>query len=157
MQHAEYELDSEPPFVPSEARTKADPNQEHLMDLLARLDSVQLRRFVQEAEKLQSDRQQAQWQAFFASVLEKAQVLGMSRQDLLRGLGRPQSSSLSGETAAPRGPRRSTKPARGRTKSAPVRYRGPQGDTWSGRGRKPTWLAILESHGHEAREFRVEG
>jgi DNA-binding protein H-NS len=46
---------------------------------------------------------------------------------------------------------------RRRSKSSlPVKYRGPDGQEWSGRGIRPTWLAMLETHGHKREEFRVE-
>jgi DNA-binding protein H-NS len=37
----------------------------------------------------------------------------------------------------------------------PVRYRGPSGETWSGRGRMPRWLQTLEAEGRNREEFRV--
>ena len=37
----------------------------------------------------------------------------------------------------------------------PVRYRGPSGETWSGRGRMPRWLQTLEAEGRNREEFRA--
>jgi DNA-binding protein H-NS len=37
----------------------------------------------------------------------------------------------------------------------PVRYRGPNGETWSGRGRMPKWLQTLEAEGRSREEFRT--
>src|SRR3954471_10349389 len=37
----------------------------------------------------------------------------------------------------------------------PVRYRGPNGGTWSGRGRMPRWLQTLETEGRSREEFRA--
>ena len=37
----------------------------------------------------------------------------------------------------------------------PVRYRGPHGETWSGRGRMPKWLQTLEAEGQNREEFRA--
>ncbi len=37
----------------------------------------------------------------------------------------------------------------------PVKYRGPAGQTWSGRGRAPTWLVALEGQGRNKDEFLV--
>src|SRR5215218_889093 len=37
----------------------------------------------------------------------------------------------------------------------PVRYRGPNGETWSGRGRMPKWLQTLEADGRKREEFRA--
>src|SRR4051812_2507811 len=36
-----------------------------------------------------------------------------------------------------------------------VKYRGPGGETWSGRGRQPKWLQTLEAEGHSREEFRA--
>ena len=43
----------------------------------------------------------------------------------------------------------------GTKRRAPVKYRCPSGQTWSGRGRAPTWLRALEAEGHTREEFRV--
>jgi DNA-binding protein H-NS len=37
----------------------------------------------------------------------------------------------------------------------PAKYRGPSGDTWSGRGRVPKWLQTLEAEGRNREEFRT--
>lgn len=49
------------------------------------------------------------------------------------------------------------KPGKGaKAKQAvPVKYRGPNGEGWSGRGRIPGWLAALESQGATREQFRV--
>ena len=36
-----------------------------------------------------------------------------------------------------------------------VRYRGPHGEPWSGRGRVPKWLQALEAEGRSRAEFRA--
>src|SRR5512132_87464 len=36
------------------------------------------------------------------------------------------------------------------------KYRGPLGETWSGRGRMPTWLTHLEATGHNKEEYRIK-
>ncbi len=38
---------------------------------------------------------------------------------------------------------------------APVKFRSPSGQTWSGRGRKPIWLNQAEAGGQSAEKFRV--
>jgi DNA-binding protein H-NS len=39
--------------------------------------------------------------------------------------------------------------------SQPVRFRGPEGQTWSGRGPTPRWLKALEAAGKPRDEFMV--
>ena len=47
-------------------------------------------------------------------------------------------------------------PASKKAKSAVVaKYRGPNGETWSGRGRAPNWLATLEAQGRKRAEFLI--
>jgi DNA-binding protein H-NS len=36
-----------------------------------------------------------------------------------------------------------------------VKYRSPDGETWSGRGHAPLWLRTLELQGHNREEYRV--
>lgn len=36
-----------------------------------------------------------------------------------------------------------------------VKYRGPNGETWSGRGKAPNWLTSLEAQGRRRDEFLV--
>jgi DNA-binding protein H-NS len=37
----------------------------------------------------------------------------------------------------------------------PIKFRGPTGETWSGRGRPPGWLVALEGQGSSRAEFKV--
>ena len=36
-----------------------------------------------------------------------------------------------------------------------VKYRSPDGETWSGRGHAPLWLRTLELQGHNREEYKV--
>ena len=38
---------------------------------------------------------------------------------------------------------------------APVKYRGPEGETWSGRGRAPGWIRVVEQIGGSRKDFLV--
>jgi DNA-binding protein H-NS len=48
---------------------------------------------------------------------------------------------------------RKAHPLKGR--KAPIKYRGPGGETWSGRGLAPRWLAALEQKGKKRESFLV--
>jgi DNA-binding protein H-NS len=41
------------------------------------------------------------------------------------------------------------------TTAVAIKYRGPQGETWTGRGIAPLWLRKLEEEGHDREEYRV--
>ena len=78
--------------------------------------------------------------AFLAEVREKAQQLDLSLEDVVEMEN--QSRSQSKRQRHERGP-------------IQVKYRGPNNDTWSGRGRVPVWIRELEQQGHNREEYRV--
>lgn len=82
----------------------------------------------------------------------KADALGISVDELMGNQkarrGRPPGAK-SAAAAGPRGP----SPLKG--KKAPVRFRGPNGETWTGRGRTPRWLSALEAKGKSREKFAV--
>jgi len=45
----------------------------------------------------------------------------------------------------------------GSTAKSPVapKFRGPTGETWTGRGRAPRWLMALEADGHSRETYRI--
>jgi DNA-binding protein H-NS len=63
--------------------------------------------------------------------------------------------SLTLESAlhAPAAPGR--KGRKGAGGNLPVKYRGPNGEEWSGRGRLPKWLQAVEAEGRNREDFRV--
>jgi DNA-binding protein H-NS len=66
---------------------------------------------------------------------------------------------LYGLTAEDLGLAKSAGPGRNRIKSkAAVKYRGPNGETWSGgRGRKPQWVTQALQQGRNLEDFAVKG
>ncbi|MCJ0764313.1 H-NS family nucleoid-associated regulatory protein [Variovorax terrae] len=56
------------------------------------------------------------------------------------------------------GKRASAKPAASAVKTrkpVAIKYRGPAGQTWTGRGQKPVWLAELIKQGRKPEEFLI--
>lgn len=79
-------------------------------------------------------------------------ALAEQKRDLERQLG-----LLGGEAAKRRG-RSSERAGRGsalKGRSIAPKYRGPNGDTWAGRGAMPRWLSALIKEGHAAEEFLI--
>jgi DNA-binding protein H-NS len=52
------------------------------------------------------------------------------------------------------GSKRKPHPLKGR--KAKPRYRGPNGETWAGRGLAPRWLSALEKKGKKREQFLIE-
>jgi DNA-binding protein H-NS len=72
-------------------------------------------------------------------------------------------NSLQGGARPARAVTRPGRRANGRTRShplkgtkAPIKYRGPNGETWSGRGLAPRWLAELERKGKNRDSYLIQ-
>lgn len=50
---------------------------------------------------------------------------------------------------------RARKAAPAGSKSAAAKFKGPNGETWSGRGLTPRWLSALVAQGHSKEEFAI--
>lgn len=90
-----------------------------------------------EAEEMR----QKEIDAAIADIREKIQLYGLTAADLGFAGGGP-GGARRGKPQAP----------------APVKYRGPNGQTWSGgRGRKPQWVTEALKQGRDLSEFAVGG
>lgn len=47
------------------------------------------------------------------------------------------------------------KAAKGTRRPAAIKYRGPAGETWSGRGKTPTWLRTLVESGKSTADYKI--
>ncbi len=109
-------------------------------------------------EKLQKQANEIKSKDFSATVKEiltKMQAFGITVKDLQSSksvksgkAGRPAKA----KAGAAKGPKASRKP------SAPVaaKFRGPNGETWSGRGLTPKWLTSLVAQGQSKESFAVK-
>ena len=96
----------------------------------------------EQAEKLLAEAERLREQEIadaIADIKKKIELYGLTAADL--GLSRP-----------PSGPNYRPKAAK-----SVVKYRGPNGETWSGgRGRKPQWVTQALQEGRSLEEFAVK-
>jgi DNA-binding protein H-NS len=76
--------------------------------------------------------------------------LGEKRSELEKQLSR-----LGSEADGARGGRGGRRSAM-KGRKVPPKYRGPDGETWAGRGARPRWLAALLKQGSKLEEFAIE-
>mgnify|MGYP001627290502 CR=1 FL=1 len=97
----------------------------------------------EQAEKLLAEAERMREQEIadaIADVKRKIELYGLTAADL---------------GFAKSGPATSSRP---RAAKSPVKYRGPNGETWSGgRGRKPQWVVQALQEGRNLEEFAVKG
>lgn len=107
-------------------------------------------------EKLQKQASEIKTREFDKTVQEilaKMQAFGITVKDLQVGKGRGRKVKVlkTGKAAKRAG-------SSGNKKSGAVvaaKYRGPNGETWSGRGLMPRWLAALVAQGQAKENFAI--
>lgn len=72
-------------------------------------------------------------------ILAKMDAFGITVDDLDRAKGRTRKGSSVAKSGNP----------------APVKFRGPNGETWTGRGLMPRWLAAMVATGKSKESFAV--
>ena len=88
-----------------------------------------------------------------AEMERRAAELGISAGDLFFTAGQ----QALAEQAAGKNGARARKPRDDIGTKRAAKYRGPNGEEWSGRGRTPKWLAALEAEGRGREEFLIQG
>ena len=104
-------------------------------------------------EKLQRQANDIKAKEFDKTVQEivvKMRAFGISVKDIQVAM------SGQAKTSGKSGPKRKSASTAGKTQaSVPPKYRGPNGETWSGRGLTPRWLAALVEQGQAKEAFLI--
>ena len=100
------------------------------LELMAKAEKL-----LEEAEELRVK----ELNGVIADIKEKIQTYGLTAQDLgLGGAAKKRRAPAAGKKSAPR-------------------YRGPNGETWSGgRGRKPRWVTEALAKGKKLEDFAIK-
>ena len=104
------------------------------------MSAAELTQLIKEAEAALVAKKDGAKADLVEEMKTKAAALGLSLADLLEKPGprtnvRRVRSDAGGKVAA--------------------KFRGPNGEEWTGRGRKPTWLTMLEAEGKMKEEYAV--
>ena len=115
-----------------------------IIESLETLSVSDLRRVIDAAETLVNDKIDGERRSFIEETQRRAASLGVDMRTLL---GSP-------TAGAKRGRGKARNPAATRAKPA-AKYRGPNGEEWSGRGRPPRWLVAAEADGKQRGSFAI--
>lgn len=113
-----------------------------LIDLQNEIDSLQ--RQASEIRAKEKDRT-------VQEIIGLMKAFGISHSDLRHADG----GTRRKRKARAKQVRISARTAKETRKPAPIKFRGPAGETWSGRGRTPVWLQTLLNQGQSADKYRV--
>lgn len=121
-----------------------DATAERIHKMVSTLNYTELDELIALAQREREGKLEQARRSLMAEFEEKAASIGLT-PDQLFGQSR----------GAPEKAKRGKKGEQHSTPAA-VKFRSPSGQTWSGRGRKPTWLTQAEAAGQSAEEFRVQ-
>ena len=107
---------------------------------LNQFSAEELTQLIQTAEAKRQEKMEEARSSLLDEMRQRAESLGLSLDEIF------------GQSSA-KAPERRTRRDAG--KPALVKFRGPGGEEWSGRGRPPGWLTKAEAAGKKRDSFRV--
>ena len=110
-------------------------------------------------EKLQKQASEIKTREFKQTVQEimaKMQAFGITLKDLQPGRARGAKGRAKTVVAAKTAGSKVKKKAEKSTTVVAAKYRGPEGEAWTGRGLMPRWLAALVAQGRTKEEFAIK-
>ena len=110
---------------------------------------VKLRQQIAEMEKQATDLQKKNRPAVLAQLREQMAAYGITAEELSRPAPKTRATKVS--VAKHPSPAKGKKPVT----SSPIKYRGPEGQAWTGRGTSPKWLNDLLVDGKTRDDFQV--
>lgn len=116
----------------------------NLMDIQGQIEKLQ---------KQANDIRAKEFDKTVQDILATMQAFGITTKDLNAASLRTSKAKAKGGAAGKKARSRPSSVAG--TKVAP-KFRGPDGETWSGRGLMPRWLSALVAQGREKDEFAVK-
>lgn len=120
----------------------------NLVDIQAQIEKLQ---------KQASDIRAKEFDKTVQDILAQMQAFGITLKDLQQAMGKGRAGRGRGK-AAGRGVAKKSAASRRSSqagKTVAAKYRGPNGETWSGRGLMPKWLSSLVAQGRTKEEFAL--
>ena len=111
---------------------------------------VKLRQQITEMEKQATDLQKKNRPAVLAQLREQMAAYGITAEELSRPAHKTRMTKVS--TAKQASLAKGKKPVT----SSPIKYRGPEGQAWTGRGTAPKWLNDLLVDGKTRDDFLIK-
>ncbi len=120
-------------------------------------DLIEIQGQIEKLQKQASDIKAREFGKTVQDILARMKAFGITLKDLQpgkahAGKGKPKTARAKGtaKTAGTGGPKRIVGPVA-------AKYRGPNGEVWSGRGLTPRWLTALSINGKTKQDFAIKG
>lgn len=114
---------------------------------------------IEKLQKQASDIRAKEFDKTVKEILAQMQAFGITLKDLQQALGKGGAGKGRGKAAGKSAAKKPAASKRGAKAGGTVaaKYRGPNGETWSGRGLMPKWLSALVAQGRSKQEFAIGG
>jgi DNA-binding protein H-NS len=120
---------------------------------------VEIQTQIDKLQKQASDIRAKEFAKTVHEIQATMRAFGISMKDIQKGLGKPASDVKAGrpKKAAVSNTKASTDKPKRKTAGTTVaaKFRGPNGEVWSGRGLMPRWLAALVAGGKTKEDFAI--
>jgi DNA-binding protein H-NS len=113
-------------------------------------DLLQIQNQIEKLQKQAAEIKGREFDKTVREILAKMQAFGITVKDLQDGNRRKHKAK------AGAAPEREKTAARKKGVPVAAKYRGPDGETWSGRGLVPRWLAALIAQGKAKEDFAIK-
>ena len=112
---------------------------------------------IEKLQKQASDIRTREFDKTVQDIVAKMQAFGITIKDVQGASGR-NVKAVKGRGKGKTTPKAPTNKARKTGSSATVapKFRGPNGEVWSGRGLTPKWLAALIADGQQKEQFAIQ-
>jgi DNA-binding protein H-NS len=111
-------------------------------------DLLDIQNQIEKLQKQAAEIKSREFDKTVREILAKMQAFGITVKDL-QGGGRRKDKDPAKAGAAAKTPKK-------KTAAVAAKYRGPNGETWSGRGLLPRWLAALVAQGKSKEDFAIK-
>ncbi|MDO8773753.1 MAG: H-NS histone family protein [Burkholderiaceae bacterium] len=115
---------------------------------------IELQSQIEKLQKQASDLKAKEFNSTVADIKAKMQAYGITIKDLSTGKSGGKGKGAKAPKVAKTG---LAKPRKSKVAGVPVapKFRGPNGETWSGRGLSPRWLSTLIAQGQKKEDFAI--
>jgi DNA-binding protein H-NS len=118
---------------------------------------VDIQSQIEKLQKQASDIRAKEFDKTIKDILAQMQAFGITLKDLQQAMGKGRAGKGRGKPAGKGAAKMPAAKKRSATAGSSVapKYRGPNGETWSGRGLMPKWLSALVAQGRSKQEFAI--
>ncbi len=120
---------------------------------------IEIQSQIEKLTKQASEIKAREFDKTVVEIIAKMNAFGISAKDLQAAIGAkaPRGKAKLGKVSASSAKKAKTKlKSKFAGTSVAAKYRGPNGESWSGRGLSPRWLSALVSQGKTKEDFAVK-